>query len=414
MTRTTTNVDVAVVGASLAGCTVASLLGREGLRVALVEKHSDPQAYKRLCGHFVQPCATPVLRRLGLTEPIEAAGGVRNGADVWTRWGWIAPSPEPGAERTHGYSIRRIKLDPMIREMATATAGVDYLGGHTAAALTEDGEAVTGVVTRDRTGRELAIRARLVVGADGRNSAIGRLAGARERIRPNNRFCYMAYYEGIDRRDDDRGWFWALDPDVVIVVPNDDGLSLAAVFPHKDRLPAFKANREEAFEALVRSAPGAPDLSRARRVSRHVGFTDYPSVARPPSPRPGLALAGDAAMTCDPTWAIGCGWALQSGEWLADAVLPALNGEQPVARALRRYARRHRRALAGHARLLEDAALAKAPNPVERLMMSAATRDGATARRFERFVGRTIPVRSFLAPAALGRAAAINALAVFR
>ena len=36
--------DVAIVGASIAGCTAATFLGRQGARVALVESHSDPSA----------------------------------------------------------------------------------------------------------------------------------------------------------------------------------------------------------------------------------------------------------------------------------------------------------------------------------------------------------------------------------
>lgn len=39
--------DAAVVGASIAGCTAAILLAREGASVALIERHNDPDAYRR-------------------------------------------------------------------------------------------------------------------------------------------------------------------------------------------------------------------------------------------------------------------------------------------------------------------------------------------------------------------------------
>lgn len=81
--------DVAVVGASLAGCTAATLLARSGLSVALVERQARRDAYKRVCTHFIQPCGTPTLQRLGLTEAIESAGGVRNSLDVWSEAGWV-------------------------------------------------------------------------------------------------------------------------------------------------------------------------------------------------------------------------------------------------------------------------------------------------------------------------------------
>lgn len=409
MADTTLDVDVAVVGASLAGCTVAHLLAREGLRVALVEKHGDPAAHKRLCGHYIQPGATPVLQRLGLADALEAAGAVRNGADFCTRWGWIAPRPPADGERDFGYSVRRAKLDPMIRSLAIETEGVRYLGGHTAIALSGDDRRCDGVVVRDRARREIAISARLVVGADGKTSAVAKLARARVRTRPNNRFCYMAYFEDIALQRDGRAVVWTLDPDVFIASPNDDGQWILAVFAHKDRLPAFKADREQAFLDLMREAVGDhPAFAEARRVSPFIGYTDYPAVARTVVPRDGVALVGDAALTCDPTLAIGCGWALQSASWLADASLPGLRGEEPLHRGLRRYRRRHRRELGGHARMLDQGALAKPPNPVERLMLSAAAHDPDMARHFERFAGRQSSVREFLAPQALIRAARVN------
>ena len=54
----------------------------------------------------------------------------------------------------------------------------------------------------------------------------------------------MAYFEGVERLPDERAWVWMLQPDVLIAAPNDDGLTLLAAFPHKDRLPAFKADRD--------------------------------------------------------------------------------------------------------------------------------------------------------------------------
>jgi len=86
--------DVAIVGAGLAGCTAARLFALEGLHVALVEHHADMTAFKQLCTHFIQASATLTLRRLGLDQLIEEAGGLRNGVDIWTRYGWtgnIAP-----------------------------------------------------------------------------------------------------------------------------------------------------------------------------------------------------------------------------------------------------------------------------------------------------------------------------------
>src|SRR5689334_4480603 len=137
--------DVVIVGASLAGCTAASLLGRRGLRVALLEKHPRPDAFKRVCTHYIQASATPTIERLGLTPQLEAAGAIKNSIEGWTPWGWVRAGVGKGVP-AHGYSIRREKLDPMLRRVAAETPGVELLLGHTATELLRDAERFSGVV----------------------------------------------------------------------------------------------------------------------------------------------------------------------------------------------------------------------------------------------------------------------------
>src|SRR5690349_12969295 len=165
--------DVAIVGASLAGCTAAILLSRAGARVALIEKSPDPNAYKHVCSHFIQASAVPTIERLGLYEPILAAGGLRSRFHAWTRWGWIEPTEEREA---FCLNMRRELLDPMLKEWAAAQPGVELMLGQTAGRLLREGDACRGVVVRDREGNEREIEARLTVGADGRDSRVAEMA----------------------------------------------------------------------------------------------------------------------------------------------------------------------------------------------------------------------------------------------
>src|SRR3954471_14335077 len=154
--------DAVVVGASIGGCTAATLLARQGARVALVERHEDPGFYKALCTHFIQASATPTIERLGLAEKIEAAGGVRNGLEMWTRYGWVRPDPgESYPYPRYGYDIRREKLDPMLRELTAGTEGVDLLLGETLTGVLRDGARPSGITVRDRSRSERTIRARV-------------------------------------------------------------------------------------------------------------------------------------------------------------------------------------------------------------------------------------------------------------
>ena len=116
-----------IAGGSVAGCTLATLLGRQGVRVTVLEKTVKPDHYKVVCTHFIQAGATPVIERLGLAGPMEAAGAVRNGLEVFSDAGWYR-TPDDCA---YGYSLRRSKLDPMLRELAEGTPNVELRRGVT-------------------------------------------------------------------------------------------------------------------------------------------------------------------------------------------------------------------------------------------------------------------------------------------
>ena len=135
---------------------------------------------------------------------------------------------------------------------------------------------------------------------------------------------------------------------------------------------------------------------------------DMPNAVRRPS-RPGLALVGDAAIAADPVWGVGCGWALQSAEWLADAVSPALGGgEAEVDGALKAYARRHRKGLAAHEKFCSAYSTGRKFNPVEKLLYRSAARDRELAGRMALMGGRWITPQQMLTPGTLGRILRVN------
>lgn len=410
--------DVVISGAGLAGSAAAILLARRGARVALLERRSDPDAYKVLCTHSLTANAHPVLAELGLVPDLEKAGAVRNEARWYTRWGWIEPkAAAAGPALPYGYNIRRSVLDPLIRSWAAGTPGVDLLLGHRVTALVREAGRTVGVRASTGVG-ERDIRARLVVGADGRDSAVAKLAGVPTRLHENGRFGYLAHFRGLPLAGG-IGQTWFLEPDMAYAFPNDDGVTVLAVLPDKQWLPAFREDLEGSFLAFVRALPQAPPIDSAERVSKIIGTVDYPLVSRRPT-APGVALIGDAALTGDPLWGVGCGWALESARWLAEAVAPAVVGDPAVAgpvgpadvahldRSLTAYARRHRRRLRGHQALAADYARSRPFNPGERLMFSAAARDEAMARHMYLFGTRVISPQRFLNPLALAKAAAVN------
>ncbi len=379
--------DAVVVGASLAGCAAAIQLGRGGARVALVEQRPDADAYKKICSHYIQASAIGSLERLQLLEPMLAAGAVRSRIRISTPWGWIEPPARSSVPS--GINLRRERLDPLIRRTAAETPGVELMLGHAVQELVRDGEgAIGGVLARNGQGTR-RLRARLVVGADGRGSRVAKLAGVRAKVVRHGRIAYGGYFEGPPPEGSPDGTLWMLDPDMAAAFPTDEGLTFYAAMPVKSRTDEFRADPAGALVRMLEGVPGAPPIGASRIVQPAQGKLDMTNVAHVPT-APGLALIGDAALAIDPLWGVGCGFALQSAEWLSDSVLPALQGSRPLAPALRAYRRRHSRALGGHARMMYSYAGGRRFDAGERLLFSAATYDEGVARTMEAFGSRCI------------------------
>jgi 2-polyprenyl-6-methoxyphenol hydroxylase-like FAD-dependent oxidoreductase len=256
MTNSNNSYDVIIVGGSIGGCTAAILYARQGLRVALLEHHKDPNAYKKVCTHYIQPEAVPTIQRLGLAEEIEAAGGIRNGGQAWTRWGWLGAGARKD-NKSYGYSIRREVLDPLLRRHAAETPGVDFRPGTTLRELVYEDKRIVGVRAEGPDRQQLELRAQLVVGADGRNSRTAELAGIPARLYPNQRFMYFAYFKNLTLATGLRNQVWYLEPEVAYALPSDNGLTLlACALPKADRPTARFMSRAGAGGPIEAGSEG--------------------------------------------------------------------------------------------------------------------------------------------------------------
>jgi flavin-dependent dehydrogenase len=407
--QTASGFDVVVVGASIAGCTTATLYARQGLKVALVDRETSADHYKKICNHFIQPFAVQTFKRLGIVDTLEAAGAVRNGdIRVHTKWGWIhAPTHGRGSHQPFGYNIRRMKLDPMMRSMAAETPGVEFMPGLTARDLLAEDGRFTGVVVDNKQGQAQEIRARVVVGADGRNSRIAAASGVPTSVKPNNRFCYYAYYRNFSFPSQ---MIWFREPDWIYAFPNDDGVTVLCSYIHKSRLPDFKRDLKTSFRRLYEGLPSGPQFDGVEQITETRGMLEIPNISRRAG-HPGLGLVGDAALAVDPMWGTGVSFALRSAEWLVDCTAQVLlNGGagSQVDHALQQYAKKHRSGLGGHAFQIADYSTGRGLNPIEKQFFMAAVHDPVTARHFAEFEGRTISLTEFLSPKAIARAMWVN------
>lgn len=395
--------DVVVVGASLAGCTSAILLAREGLKVAVVERHAQADAHKALCTHFIQASALPVMRRLGIDKLIEEAGGVRGNLEIHSPAGWISCQlhRQQDPDLHHGYSIRRKRLDPMMRQLAADTPGVTMLLGSSAKNLVQSGDRITGVELGGSQGKG-TLTARLVVAADGRLSSMATLAGVKAKSSPNLRFGVLAPMRNVDLQRGRLAQMWYTGTEVAYVFPNDDGVTLVAWMGLKEQFDSIQGRSLEALTERVRAMPEAPQLRQAELAGDLLVVKDYPNLWRPAVVR-GMALVGDARMSLDYLQGVGCGWAMQSGAWLCDAVAADLKAGQDLGAGLERY-RRQVATLNGHRFTINDFSRTRSLRTMQRLLFAASSKDIGLATQMSRLGARIDTPVHMLAPHVLLKA----------
>jgi menaquinone-9 beta-reductase len=321
--------DAIVVGARCAGAATALLLARAGARVLMV----DRQEYgsDRLSTHAIMRGGVKQLRSWGLLGEILAAGtpAIRRTSFIYgEKTVAVEIKPEQGIDCL--VAPRRTVLDRILAD-AARRAGAAVRHSVAITDLLWDGRQVTGVVARDAEGNSHGIKADIVIGADGRQSTVARLAGARIYRRGKHAAgSVYGYFEGI--ADTGTRWYFA-DRSAAGAIPTNHGRHCVfASAPVADFAAIFKRNMQDGLLAVAQA--NSPDLARelaaAHPAERLRGYIGEPGFFRT-SHGPGWALVGDAGYFKDPLTAHGITDAFRDAGLLAKAVIAG------GASALRRY-----------------------------------------------------------------------------
>lgn len=312
--------DVAVVGGSIAGCATAIRFSQMGYQVGIFDKKAmNDQSYKRLCTHFIQPHAVPLLAELGLAHLYEPAWSVSTKA-IFVTPGGVVEGPGgyvPGPPDSYALNLERRVLDPALRA-AAQKQGVHYIDSTAVESIEED-ESGWILDTRGETGSH-RFRARLVVAADGRRSRLAKELGNPTESHPNERAALFGYFSGIKTREDNRSVFIMNDRDLACVYPLVEGRTQLVLFAEKSRVEGWHGadGRLQQFLNYFNDLPDAPSVSDAAPEMGLLGYSDYPSQIRQPVVG-SIPFVGDAALSVDAMSGVGCGFALVSADLLARA-----------------------------------------------------------------------------------------------
>jgi flavin-dependent dehydrogenase len=392
--------EAIVVGARCAGAATAMLLARMGHRVLLLDRARFPSDIPH--GHFIHRHGPRLLQQWGLLESV-----VQSDCPAVTRFTLdLGDFPLTGRDLVRdgvafGYGPRRRVLDSVLIDAAVA-AGVEFRQGFTVDEYVAEGNGVAGIRGRSHHGgAPITERARITIGADGRNSSLARAVRAPVYEDAPSLTCwYFCYWSDapVDGLE-----IYVRGRNVIFTFPTNDGLTAVFIAWDVVEFERVRQNVEQAFLNVLRGAPALEERIRSgRRAGRFYGTADLPNFFRKPYGS-GWALAGDAGHHKDPYLALGICDAFRQAELLAAAVHEGLSGVRPMEDALADYERdRNASAMNDYRENLQMARFE--PPPPEAFGLRAALRGNQQdTNRF--FLAREgmIPAEEFFNPANLER-----------
>jgi flavin-dependent dehydrogenase len=306
--------DALIVGARVAGSSLAIRLAQRGRKVLMVDRDRFPS--DTISTHGLNFLAVESLRRLGVLEKVEAAGFRR----MHRHRAWLgdvfveAPAGPPGA---YTLAPRRIVLDQILVERAVE-CGVEFMDRARVDALLMQDGAVKGARVQRIGGDAFEAHARLVIGADGKGSKVAQWVGA-ERYGEGEpgRPIYYGYFHGLEPLPEPTaelffasnriGFCLAMRPDEHILI----------IEAQPDDFQRIRADARAWFLSEYTRLPGMERRMRDAVLEGSIlGVRGIDSHFRKPFGA-GWALTGDAAYVKDPITAYGVGDALIQGFWLA-------------------------------------------------------------------------------------------------
>jgi len=328
--------DVAIIGAGPAGSSAAIQLATKGYSVALLDKEQFPR--EKLCGDFLNPVNWPLLRELKVERAVLARPHEKVSIFRFTSFsGEEAEIPLPAGRdgAVVGLGLRRFDLDHVLLERANSL-GVTVLDGWKPKELERQPDG--WMLKADKS----LLGARVLIGADGRNSWVahhlgladpaamqGRSVGFQFRLKCANRstgkieiHLFPGGYAGVV----------GLDGDTVTL-----GLAI-----EKHRLLDGRPE-QSLLESILPQNPWLKEILRSGSVSEM--RSTYP-VYFPPRRTygDGVLLVGDAARVNEPVTGEGIYFALKSGVFAAKTVDEGFQMSDFSAARLRSYERNCRSA----------------------------------------------------------------------
>jgi menaquinone-9 beta-reductase len=362
--------DVAIAGGGIAGSVLGLVLARAGLGVVIVEREAVFR--DRVRGESIHPWGVAEAYRLGIAPTLKRAGAID--LPVWQRYENRLPlEPYAWADDSIDGRSEVSVAHPALQEAmltAAAEAGASVLRP---AKVTTFRGGTTPELDVSRTDGVTIVRARLVVGADGRTSAARAWTGGTGKQDPPHHRIGGALYEGVEL-DEGRAHDAILPGGRLIAFPQRGGRTRVYAVTAMERYDDLRGDTSGTVLAglceTTFPAGSFVDASKAGPVAFFPNNDTWASKIE----GNGAVLVGDAAGANDPSVGQGLSIAFRDARVLSQLLFDRSDWSEAVAEyAVRRNA--YHDVLRQHARWVGELILDQGPEADRRRERAARARE---------------------------------------
>lgn len=334
--------DAIVIGARCAGSATAMLLAQKGYSVLVLDRASFPS--DTVSTHIIKYPGVKQLEKWGLLDDVRATNCPPLHRVKSHHGDFLLSGSAPPQDGVPMIAPRRTVLDEILLE-AAVEAGAEVREDFAVRHLLTEGDRVVGIEGQPKGGAPVTERARLVIGADGKNSLVARMVKpATYDDHPATAFYYYTYWP--DLPDDGLVIHWRHHR-FVLAIPTNDGLTCLVVGRPIEYFREFSTDIAANYHETLSIAPELAAAVRNKQpVEPYIGMA-VPNYFRRPY-GPGWALVGDASLCMDPLKGHGISDAFCDAELLADAIDAGFSDRQPLEDALAEYERSRNARKAGY------------------------------------------------------------------
>ncbi len=327
--------DAIIVGASVAGSSLAALLGRCGFTTLLVDRSVFPR--RKICGEGLMPAGVRILEEFGLTVPARLLGarpftGLRFHIDP--RHSMELDFTELDAS-VHGLAMARENLDAMLLNHAAAQPNVEVRQGFNVRGFRNLKDRVE---VRGEHGEVLSARA--LVGADGIRSRFPDALGIRRKNPRRGRFALRAGFDGLQGMDGLVEVFCSPSAEAYIAPMGDERARVTLLIDGPARASGQAV--ADLYKETLQSFPSLVQRMRSAQPEADVEATSPVCLSLERCHDTRLVLIGDAAGAVDPVTGQGMTVALRDALLASHVLSDALTRDALQIGDLEIYSKRRK------------------------------------------------------------------------